>query len=59
MRTETIEIYTYAELSEKALRDYSGSIDYDWSDSVYEDAMTIASLIGVTIDKIAYTGFYS
>lgn len=63
MRTETIEIYTYAELSEKArekaLLDYSASIDYDWWDSIYEDAMGIASLMGVTIDKIAFSGFYS
>ena len=63
MRTETIEIYTYAELSEKAgekaLLDYSASIDYDWWGPIYEDAMTIASLMGVTIDKIAFSGFYS
>ena len=65
MRTETqtIEIYTYTELSEKAkekaLQDYIASIVYDWWDPIYEDVMTIASLMGITIDKIAFSGFYS
>lgn len=50
MRTETIKIYTFEELSEKSQRrvldDFSvHNLDYEWWDYVYEDA----SQVGFTI----------
>lgn len=57
-------IYTFDELSESAkekARDWYrvGGFDYEWYDSVYEDAKQCAALIGITIDKIYFSGFSS
>jgi hypothetical protein len=64
MRTKTIHIYTYDELSDKAkekARDwYRGpGLDYDWWDAVYDDAKTIAFLMGIEIEHIYFSGFSS
>jgi hypothetical protein len=64
---ETIEttVFTYNELSESAknrARDWfyqAGALHHDWFDSVYEDAKAVGALMGITIDKIYFTGFAS
>jgi hypothetical protein len=66
MRTITTEneAYTWEELSESA-KDYAReqyrehNLDYDWWDSVYDDAKTIAALFGLRIDRIYFSGFWS
>ena len=62
MRTETISIYTFDELSdtakEKAREWYrNGAFDYEWWDCTYEDAKTIANLLGIDIVDIWFSGF--
>ncbi len=64
-------IYTFDELSESAkekAREWyrDGQLDYDWWDSVYDDADKIASIIGIDIDRkgkntpaIYFSGFWS
>ncbi len=66
MRTITTvkEAYQFNELSDEAkekARDWykEGALDYEWYDGVYEDATTIGELMGITIDKIYFSGFYS
>lgn len=66
MRTETIpyEYYQFDELSDDAkgkAREWyrKGALDYDWWDYVYEDAKTIGMLMGIDIDKIYFSGFWS
>ncbi|MBC7198091.1 MAG: antitoxin of toxin-antitoxin stability system [Pseudomonas balearica] len=63
--------YTFDELpeaaKEKAREWYrDGQLDYDWWDSVYDDADKIASIIGIDIDRkgkhtpaIYFSGFWS
>lgn len=42
----------------------NGALDYDWWDAIYSDAVTIGSLLGITIDQnrnrteIYFDGFY-
>lgn len=56
MRTKTIEVYTFNELSDKAKEAarewYRGqhALDHDWYDFVYEDAVTCGGLIGIEFD---------
>lgn len=70
--TKTATVFTYAELSDtakaKARDGYrEGNLDYDWWDSVYEDAVTMAALMGIEIDTrrdgkgpaISFSGFSS
>ena len=64
MRTQTIEIYQFDELSEnaqeKAMEWYrDGGFDYEWYDHVFEDAKTIGALMGIKIDNIYFTGGFS
>lgn len=65
MKTRNITIYAFQELSpeakEKAInnhRDWNieGS---EWWDCVFDDAKEIASLMGIEIDKIYFSGFWS
>ncbi len=67
-RTETITktVYTFDELSDDAkvkaregYRGDDGGLDYDWWDSVYDDATEIGRLMGISIDKIYFSGFGS
>lgn len=69
--TREIAVYQFDELSDKAkekAREWyrTGQLDYDWWASVYEDADTIASIIGIDIDRkgkctpaIYFSGFCS
>lgn len=66
MRTLVTEIklYSFNELSEEAkqtaIENYrEGNLYYEWWESIYEDAKTIAALIGIDIDDINFTGFWS
>lgn len=59
MREITVKLYQYDELptdkaKEKAREWYrgdDGGLDYDWWDSTYSDAVTIAALFGLTIKE--------
>ncbi len=58
MRTIAKTVYQFSELSDHAkerARDWyrQGNLDYDWYDSVYEDAATIADILGIRLDKKA------
>jgi hypothetical protein len=47
---------------EKALdhhRDWNVDGGYDWWDGVYEDAKTIANILGIDVDRIYFSGFWS
>lgn len=72
MRTETITLYRFNELSDeakqRAIDQYRAGdpLDYDWWDSVYDDFLAIADRIGLDIDKrgrsghsIYFSGFWS
>ncbi|TAG49770.1 MAG: hypothetical protein EAZ30_02740 [Betaproteobacteria bacterium] len=56
MKTVTIPVYQFSELSEKAreraaelLRNHTA--DHHWWDATYDDADNIATLLGITIDR--------
>ena len=58
------KVYQLDELTEDAketAREWyrGGALDYEWYESVYEDAKTIAGLMGINIDKIYFSGFSS
>ena len=59
---KTYEVYSFNELSEsakqKALQDNAENLN-EWWDHVFEDVKTIASLMGINIDNIYFSGFYS
>lgn len=64
MRTETIELYTFEELSEEAkeaAREWyrDGGLDYKWWDSVYDCAKEVGAALGIDIDRIYFSGFWS
>jgi len=64
MRQETINIYEFSELSEesqeKAIEKFrEHNLDYEWWDFIYEDAKEIAKLMGIEIDRIYFSGFWS
>lgn len=40
-------------------RDWNVDGGYDWHDAVYEDAKTIAELMGINITNIYFSGFWS
>lgn len=65
-----MKLFTFPELSETAkeaaIQKYSGTADSDWWDSVYEDAVAVAELIGIIINEdnkgkpeIRFSGFWS
>lgn len=61
-KTETV--FYFAELEddakEKAREWYrNGALDYEWWDSVYEDAITCAAILGIEITTIYFSGFSS
>jgi hypothetical protein len=60
--TKTITLYTYPELSEKAqekARDwYRSGNDFN-SDFVIEDAKNMGALMGIDVDRVYYSGFWS
>lgn len=64
MRTQTIAIYQFSELSESAketARQWyrENALDFEWWDCLVEDWKNLADLIGIEIDKIYFSGFCS
>ena len=64
MQTKVIETYGIEELEGRAKENAlawlrKDSTDYDWYDSVFEDAKKCASILGIEIDDIYFSGFYS
>lgn len=62
--TKTDTVYKFDELSEQAkekARDKwrEGELDYEWWDSVYEDARAIGEILGIQMDNINFSGFCS
>ncbi len=64
MRMEQVKVYTFDELDENA-REVArawyreGALDYEWWDSVYDWAKEAGRLIGITVDRIYFSGFSS
>lgn len=63
---ETFKIYSFDELPDEAkeyaienMRTSESYLSYDWWDIIYEDATTIARLMGWDIGKIYFSGFWS
>lgn len=55
------ESWKFSELSEQAKERArawyrEGNLDYDWWDSVYEDALRMADILGIEIDYRSYSG---
>lgn len=64
MKTKTIQLYTIDELCnearEKALNKLRENwFDYDWHEGILDEAKTIGALMGIDIDKIYFSGFWS
>lgn len=64
MKTKTINLYTIDELPPNIQTKALGELrkdwfDYGWWDCVYEDATTIGKILGIDIDHIYFTGFWS
>lgn len=68
-RTIEKTVFKFDELDDRAkerARDWyrNGALDYDWWDAVYSDAVTVGSLLGITIDhrhnrpEIYFQGFH-
>lgn len=62
--THSVKVYKFNELDdsakEKAREWYrQGATDYEWWDYVYDDAKTIANIIGIDITNIYFSGFWS
>ena len=63
-RKVTRTIYSYDELSEaakeRAVEDWNtDGLEYEWWDYVYDDAKEIGKLMGIRIDNIYFSGFWS
>ena len=58
-----IKVYTIGELEpaakERALAWMEEGLDYEWWDSVYDDAKAVGKCLGIRIDDISFSGFYS
>ncbi len=66
MRTETIvrNVFQFKELEDPAketARQWyrEGSLDHDWWDHTVEDAKTCAKVLGINIDNVYFSGFWS
>jgi len=64
MRQEIVNIYQFSELEEeaqeKAIEKFrEHNLDYKWWDFTYDDAKEIAKLMGIEIDRIYFSGFWS
>ncbi len=64
METRTYKVYPFAELSalgkEKAIHKFrENNLDYEWWEHVYVDAKEVGTLMGISIDKIYFSGFCS
>lgn len=63
-QTVTLTAYTFDELSDNAketAREWFRSVqlDYDWWDSVYDDAKNLGKALGIQIADIYFSGFWS
>lgn len=63
---QSFNVYSFHELSDKAkeyaiekVRSSDWYLPYEWYDCVYNDAITIARLMGWDIDKIYFSGFWN
>ncbi len=64
METRSYKVYKFDELSdeskEAAMEKFrEHNLDYEWWSPVYDDARDIGVLMGITIDRIYFTGFCS
>jgi len=64
MRVIETTVFKFSELSdaakERAIEKWNqDGLDYEWWDAVYEDAKTIGELMGIRVDKIFFSGFWS
>ena len=63
MREQVYKIYKFDELTdsakEKAREWYRKDLDFDGAGDIKDDAKEVASLFGLEIDEIYYSGFYS
>ena len=64
MRTVEKYVFEFSELSDSAkekARDWyrQGAFDYEWWDSIYELAKTAGGMLGIDIDRIYFSGFWS
>ena len=66
MRTVTTvtKVYKFSELSddakETAINAYrENNLDYEWWEYIYDDTKEIAALMGIEIDNIYFSGFWS
>ena len=63
MQTKVIETYGIEELTgsarERALDWLREGLDYGWWDSDFEDAKKCAAILGIRIDNIYFSGFWS
>lgn len=63
-RIRQTTVFKFEELSDRAkerARDWfrQGGFDYEWWDTVYDDAKTCLALAGFGVDRIYFTGFWS
>ena len=63
MERVQIDAYKITELSqeakERALSWMIEGLDYEWWDSVYDDAKEAGKCLGIRVDDISFSGFYS
>jgi hypothetical protein len=58
------KVYKFNELpkdaQQKAIEKFrETNLDYEWYDYVYDDFKTLCALMGITVDKIYFSGFWS
>jgi hypothetical protein len=64
-QTKCRTVYRFEELSEDVQQTtlekyYDINVDYeDWNECILDDAKTIGALIGIQVDRIYYSGFYT
>ena len=64
MQTKTITTYSFAELSDESKETARSwwrehGLDYEWYDCTIDDAKMCGALLGIDIDKIYFSGFWS
>ena len=64
MQTKTITTYSFAELSDEAKETARSwwrehGLDYEWWDCTFDYAKEVGAVLGIDIDKIYFSGFWS
>jgi len=64
MQTKTITTYSFAELSDEAKEAARSwwrehGLDYEWYDCTFDYAKAAGAALGITVDNIEFSGFYS